>query len=294
LTTEAFFDTMGAMQEKNERNENMGKLSKAQEAEQRRQYQEARRREEAEKQRKQNKLMWQIILCIVAAVVVIAAVPLVMMLVDKNEEPPLTGSTVTMAELDLSAVKPDNCTVTDEITDHVRLNVSYTDANGIPRTGDIVIRLFQEIAPQTVKNFQELVAADFYDGLTFHRVSPGFMIQGGDPKGNGSGDSGKNLHGEFRKNGFQNNLEHVRGAVSMARGNGYNSASCQFFIVHEDSRADLDGLYASFGYVVYGMETVDAITEIDLDYKAGSIDTVPTSPRYPVTINDASFVKITE
>ena len=282
----------------------MGKYSKSQEAEMKRQYQEARRREEEEKQRKQNRLMWHIILCIVAVVITVAVIAVTASLwkntdneqdsETETETEPASGSTVSMDDLDLSAISLDQCSESNEVTEYVCLNISYTDKNGLPRTGDVVIRLFEEIAPITVSNFQDLVGRGFYNGLTFHRVSPGFMIQGGDPEGDGSGDSGKNIKGEFLANGFQNNLSHVRGVVSMARGTPNNSASCQFFIVHEDSQASLDGKYASFGFVVYGMDTVDAITQIDLDYKADGIDLVATSPRYPVIINDASFVTVTE
>ena len=264
----------------------MGKNSKAQEAEIRRQYMEARRREEEEKQKRQNRLLWQILVAVTVAVVVITAACLVLPILLRPEP------AVTMDELDFSAIRLENYTETKDISNYVRLNVSYTDANGDKQTGDIVIRLFDEVAPKTVENFQTLVSQGFYDGLTFHRVVPGFMIQGGDPQGNGKGNSGKTLKGEFTQNGFENNLSHIRGVVSMARGgHSYDSASCQFFIVHKDSAAgSLDNLYASFGYVVYGMETVDAITGIALEYASDSIDSSPSSPVSPVVINSATFM----
>lgn len=276
----------------------MGKNSKAQEAEARRQYMEARRREEEEKQRRQNRLMWQIVIITVAAVVVIATLGIVIpMLLEGNEngisdvETESQEPAVPMDDLDFSSIVFDKYADTENVTNLVRLNVSYTDSNGLFQTGDIVIRLFEEVAPETVKNFQTLVSQGFYDGLTFHRIVPGFMIQGGDPKGNGSGDSGKTIQGEFTKNGFENNLSHIRGVVSMARGNSYNSASCQFFIVHNDSAArSLNGLYASFGYVVYGMSTVDGITGTKLEYASGSTDSSPSSPVRDVTINSATFL----
>ena len=126
--------------------------------------------------------------------------------------------------------------------------------------GIIKAELYPEIAPITVENFQNLVAEGFYDGLTFHRVIGGFMIQGGDPLGNGTGGSDKNIKGEFSKNGVANDLEHTRGVLSMARSDAMNSASSQFFIMHEDS-PHLDGSYASFGKVTEGMEVVDEIVE---------------------------------
>ena len=115
-------------------------------------------------------------------------------------------------------------------------------------------------APLTVENFLKLAGDGFYDGLTFHRIISGFMIQGGDPLGNGTGGSGQHIKGEFALNGVENDLSHTRGAISMARSQLVDSASSQFFIVHEDSTY-LDGQYACFGYVTEGMEVVDAICE---------------------------------
>lgn len=114
--------------------------------------------------------------------------------------------------------------------------------------------------PITVANFVKLANEGFYDGLTFHRIFSGFMIQGGDPNGNGTGGSDETIKGEFSANGVKNNISHVRGVISMARSSSYNSASSQFFIVHEDSTY-LDGKYAAFGHVISGMEVVDAICE---------------------------------
>lgn len=124
--------------------------------------------------------------------------------------------------------------------------------------GDVVIKLDRDNAPETCKNFVRLATEGFYDGLTFHRVIANFMVQGGDPKGNGTGDSGTNITGEFIANGHYNNLSHTRGVISMARSNDYNSASSQFFICVTDYPS-LDGLYASFGVVISGMEHVDEI-----------------------------------
>lgn len=124
--------------------------------------------------------------------------------------------------------------------------------------GTIKLDLDGNAAPITVANFAELSNSGFYDGLAFHRIIEGFMMQGGDPLGNGYGDSGQSIKGEFVNNGVPNTLPHTRGAISMARSAKYDSASCQFFIVHQDSDF-LDGQYASFGYVTEGMEVVDAI-----------------------------------
>lgn len=125
----------------------------------------------------------------------------------------------------------------------------------------IVISLDASAAPKTVENFQNLVSQHFYDGLTFHRIIDGFMIQGGDPKGNGTGGSDKEIVGEFAENGHPNPLSHVRGTVSMARTAEPNSASSQFFICNGDAQF-LDGKYAAFGTVVYGMEAVDFIARM--------------------------------
>ena len=125
--------------------------------------------------------------------------------------------------------------------------------------GVIKAELYPEIAPNTVANFVTLVASGFYDGLIFHRVIPGFMIQGGDPQGTGMGGPGYTIRGEFARNGFrQNNLKHSRGVLSMARSMMPNSAGSQFFIMHADA-PHLDGDYAAFGRVIEGMDVVDAI-----------------------------------
>ena len=126
--------------------------------------------------------------------------------------------------------------------------------------GTISVELDGDAAPITVENFLKLAGDGFYDGLTFHRIMSGFMIQGGDPLGSGGGGSGENIKGEFSENGIENNLSHTRGAISMARANDPDSASSQFFIVHEDS-ISLDGKYACFGYVTEGIEVVDAICD---------------------------------
>ena len=127
--------------------------------------------------------------------------------------------------------------------------------------GEITLELFPSVAPITVKNFLDLANESFYDGLIFHRVIKGFMIQGGDPQGTGMGGSKNNIKGEFKQNGVDNPLEHSRGVISMARAYNPNSASSQFFIMHKDA-SYLDGAYAAFGAVVEGIEVVDKIANV--------------------------------
>lgn len=126
--------------------------------------------------------------------------------------------------------------------------------------GVIALELDADKAPETVENFISLAQEGFYDGLTFHRIISGFMIQGGDPLGNGMGGSEKNIKGEFSANGVANDISHVRGVISMARSQAYDSASSQFFICHADSQF-LDGQYAAFGHVTSGIEVVDKICQ---------------------------------
>ena len=125
--------------------------------------------------------------------------------------------------------------------------------------------LYPEIAPNTVNNFISLVSKGFYDGLIFHRVISGFMIQGGDPKGTGSGGPGYCIKGEFSANGFKNDLKHEKGVLSMARTMAPNSAGSQFFVMHEFS-PHLDGQYAAFGKVIEGIDVVDRIASVRTDY----------------------------
>ena len=127
--------------------------------------------------------------------------------------------------------------------------------------GVITLELYPNIAPETVNNFVSLVNKGFYDGLSFHRIIPGFMIQGGDPLGNGTGGPGYSIKGEFKSNGFRNDLRHERGVISMARAMDPNSAGSQFFIMHADA-PHLDGSYAAFGKVIDGMGVVDSIASV--------------------------------
>ena len=127
------------------------------------------------------------------------------------------------------------------------------------------IELYPEVAPITVSNFVSLVKKGFYDGIIFHRVIKGFMIQGGDPNGRGDGGPGYSIKGEFNSNGFKNDLKHTRGVISMARTMNPNSAGSQFFIMHKDA-PHLDGEYAAFGKVIEGIEVVDEIAKVRTDF----------------------------
>lgn len=138
--------------------------------------------------------------------------------------------------------------------------------------GDVIkAELYPEIAPNTVNNFISLINKKFYDGLTFHRVIYGFMIQGGCPEGTGTGGPGYHIKGEFSHNGFENNLKHTEGVLSMARAMNPNSAGSQFFIMHKNA-PHLDGEYAAFGKVVEGMDIVNNIAECDTDFGDKPLD----------------------
>lgn len=184
---------------------------------------------------------------------------------------------ISFAQIDRTEIQNIHA-VTDsaEATDYVKLTVQGY--------GDIIIRLYADVAPETVENFKKLVSEGFYDGLTFHRVIEEFMIQGGDPNGDGTGGSSDTITGEFSNNGFENNLKHVRGVVSMARLSGdMNSASSQFFICQRDV-SSWNGNYAAFGFVVYGMSVVDQIADVTTDNS--------NKPLTDVVITSASFVNV--
>lgn len=165
------------------------------------------------------------------------------------------GKIVT-EEIKTGTIEGLNFTETDEVTDKVKIQMN----DG----GIILVDLTNNDAPITIANFQKLVSEKFYDGLIFHRVISGFMIQGGDPTGTGMSGSDEKIKGEFRSNGVTNNLSHKRGVISMARSSDPNSASSQFFICHADATF-LDGDYASFGKVIAGMDTVDKIASVSTD-----------------------------
>jgi len=162
--------------------------------------------------------------------------------------------------------------------------------------GTIKIKLYPNKAPNTVNNFIYLIKSGFYDGLIFHRIISGFMIQGGDPNGNGSGGPGYSIKGEFSTNGFsQNDIKHVRGVVSMARGDSNDSAGSQFFIVHQDgpNATGLDGKYAAFGKVIEGMDVVDKIAETPVlpgqDGKLADYTNAPTITKVSVDTFGADY-----
>lgn len=158
----------------------------------------------------------------------------------------------------------------DEINNMYRAG-KHNVSIDIKNYGRIELELDADVAPITVANFAKLANSGFYDGLTFHRIIKGFMIQGGDPEGNGTGGSDENIIGEFALNGVENSISHVRGTISMARSRSYNSASSQFFIVHEDSTF-LDGQYAAFGKVTSGIEIIDKIcNDINVEDNNGTV-----------------------
>jgi peptidyl-prolyl cis-trans isomerase B (cyclophilin B) len=194
-------------------------------------------------------------------------------------------------DIDLSTTESiEGIKISETPTDYVLIDVA--------NYGQILIRLFPDVAPKTVRNFKDLVSKKFYDGIIFHRVIEKFMIQGGDPEGTGYGGSDKKILGEFSLNGFENNLYHRRGVISMARGGSdMNSASSQFFIVHKtnaNNTKSLDGKYASFGYVVYGIDVVDDIATTKVSGPANSPkpvkDVVMTSVRF-ADVSALNFVK---
>ncbi len=182
-----------------------------------------------------------------------------------------------MSELDMSEVAADKISVSETETNYVIIDIKDY--------GKITVRLYDNVAVDTVKNFKKLVSEGFYDGLTFHRVIEDFMIQGGDPKGDGTGGSAETIKGEFMYNGYSNFLSHKRGVISMARSSEYDSASSQFFIMHKD-KTGLDGQYAAFGYVVNGIEVVDKVAAVE----TGSND----KPKTNVVIDSIKFAAVAE
>ena len=194
-----------------------------------------------------NPLVWGIGAIVVVAIVIIAAVVL-------TQKPTTTSGAQ-------SSANPTATTSAETYTPPaLEKDVTYTARIDVKDYGTITVELDQSVAPVTCANFVELANSGFYDGLTFHRIEPGFVIQGGDPEGTGYGGSEHEIVGEFSENGHENNLSHKRGTISMARSDDPDSASSQFFIVHENSTF-LDGKYAAFGTVTDGMDVVDAICE---------------------------------
>lgn len=165
-------------------------------------------------------------------------------------------------------------------------NTTYEAVIEVEKYGTIVFTLRQDAAPVSAANFVSLAKEGFYDGLTFHRIIDGFMIQGGDPNGNGSGGSGRSITGEFKSNGHDNPISHVRGVVSMARAKDPNSGSSQFFIVQADSTY-LDGDYAAFGEVTEGMDVVDEIcSQVPVQDRNGTVAAADQPVITSVTIRE--------
>lgn len=160
--------------------------------------------------------------------------------------------TILLTCLTLALTTACNTKTKSSVNDHPVVVIK------VKNYGDITVKLDRTQAPITVDNFMKLVNEKFYDGLTFHRIIDTFMIQGGDPKGDGTGGSKKTIKGEFSQNGVENSISHTRGTISMARSSDYNSASSQFFIMQDDNTG-LDGQYAAFGKVTKGMHVVDQI-----------------------------------
>lgn len=218
--------------------------------------------------------------------------------VDEEESVETTSSTnssATAAPTEKPTWAPHDAPKAEDIdfsqlTTLYGVNESATETDYVKITvkdfGEIVIRLYPDVAPLTVQNFKKLVSEKFYDGLIFHRVIKNFVIQGGDPLGTGYGGSSANVRGEFSENGFENNLSHRQGVIAMARGGSdMDSASSQFYICHK-SRTDLDGKYATFGYTVYGFEVVDAIARVTTD--------TSDKPKTDVVIESIRFVTLPE
>ncbi len=166
------------------------------------------------------------------------------------------GVAVTLIQSPEKAGTPE----APDLMDSAELTGTHYVAIDVKDLGTITAELYADVAPITVENFLNLVDEKFYDGLTFHRIIDGFMVQGGCPLGTGTGGSGQNIKGEFSANGVENPLLHTRGVLSMARSSAPDSASSQFFIMHQDA-PHLDGSYAAFGKVLSGMEVVDALCE---------------------------------
>lgn len=159
-----------------------------------------------------------------------------------------------------------------EPTKYQDIGENYPIATITMENGDeIKLKLYPNVAPTTVENFIYLANSGFYDGLTFHRIYEGFMIQGGDPKGDGTGNPGYSIVGEFSNNGYKNEIKHEKGVISMARSDKKDSAGCQFFIMTEDN-STLDGNYAAFGKVIEGIEIVEKLEKTEVYQKEGSIE----------------------
>ena len=204
-----------------------------------------KQREEYEAQQKMKKVI------IIAAAALVAFVAIVAIIYFATQEKPVETTPTTNNAVEMNAVS------TSEYAQENDPIVTIEMENG----GQMVLQLYPAAAPNTVANFVELAQSGYYNGLTFHRVIPGFMVQGGDPEGTGMGGPGYSIKGEFAGNGVENNISHKRGVISMARSSMPDSAGSQFFIMHADANY-LDGQYAAFGEVLSGIEVVDEIAVV--------------------------------
>lgn len=187
----------------------------------------------------------------------------------------ITGCAQKNAVEPTEDVQPTEAVAVENVTENSTEGIEETVQAVITmESGDTIkLELYPDVAPITVENFKTLANDGFYDGLTFHRIISGFMIQGGCPRGNGTGGPGHNIKGEFLANGVVNNLKHTRGVISMARSQAPDSAGSQFFIMHQDA-PHLDGQYAAFGKVVEGIEVVDKIASVQTDMYDAPIEKV--------------------
>ena len=232
-----------------------------------------------------------LMVCGIAAAVVVLAVVLALVLggVEKTTTDGTQATTTSATteatttvepNADMTAIKAEinsmevaDFTEVAKTTEYVKLTIKHY--------GEVIIRLRPDIAPITVANFQKLVGDGFYNGLTFHRIYKGFMIQGGDPKGDGTGGSGTSIKGEFKVNGVQNDLSHITGVISMARrSTPYDSATSQFFICNSDASRSLDGAYAGFGYVVAGLDVILNVSDVEVKANIAGEMSQPVDPVY--------------
>ena len=211
----------------------------------------SKKKKQQEQQKKKERVLLVIAACAIACILLGTVISLVLV---RRQKQPVTSNSMAESAANPGADSAKLAVNADEINTTHYADISIQDY------GTVTVALDETAAPATVQNFIKLAEDGFYDGLTFHRIIDGFMMQGGDPNGNGTGGSDQTIKGEFSENGFDNPISHTRGAISMARSNNLNSASSQFFIVQQDSTF-LDGQYAAFGFVTEGMDIVDRICE---------------------------------
>ncbi len=219
-----------------------------------------------------------------AALLALAAILLVGSLVACSETKETGACDMEAVKTEIGSMKAEDFVETDKKTEYVKITVKGY--------GDMILRLRADVAPITVANFQNLVAEGFYNGVGYHRIMKGFMIQGGDPNGDGNSDpSQKTIKGEFSANGVRNDLLHMKGVISMARTSMPDSASSQFFLCNDTNDTvtySLDGKYAGFGYLVAGLDVLDAISNVEVTYSSRGELSVPVEP---VVMEKVCFVK---